>query len=231
MLPFLKISIILIRKAIRKLLLKGLKKLFYSFLLWLVRILVFILNGNAHYQQTEKLPKNETYILIAPHRSWIDPVYLALAASPRHFAFMAKKELFKNPILSWIIRHANAFPVDRQNPGPSAIKTPVKILKEGSLSLIMFPTGTRHSAELKGGAATIAKLSGVPMVPAVYQGPLTLKDLLKRKKVVVRFGDPIYVERKTKLNKENLAHIDSVVQESFDQLDYEIDPSYHYDYK
>lgn len=205
--------------------------MFFRFLRDFVGVLVFILNGNAHYQQREKLPQNESYILIAPHRSWIDPIYLALGAKPKDFAFMAKKELFKNPIFGWIIRKANAFPVDRLNPGPSAIKTPVKILKEGKLSLVMFPTGTRHSAELKGGAPTIAKLSGVPMVPAVYQGPLTFKDLLKRKKIVVRFGDPIYVDRKTRLTKESLAVIEKDVQAAFDQLDREIDPNYRYEYK
>lgn len=205
--------------------------MFFRILRDFVGVLVFILNGNAHYQQREKLPQNESYILIAPHRSWIDPVYLALGAKPKEFAFMAKKELFKNPIFGWIIRNANAFPVDRLNPGPSAIKTPVKILKEGKLSLVMFPTGTRHSAELKGGAPTIAKLSGVPMVPAVYQGPLTFKDLLKRKKIVVRFGDPIYVDRKTRLTKESLAVIEKDVQAAFDQLDREIDPNYRYEYK
>lgn len=205
--------------------------MFYTFLRATLRLILMILNGNAHYQQKEKLPQNESYILIAPHRSWIDPIYLAIAATPRKFTFMAKKELFQNPVLSWIIRHVNAFPVDRAKPGPSAIKTPVKILKEGKLSLMMFPTGTRHSAELKGGAPTIAKLSGVPMVPAVYQGPLTFKDLIKRKKVVVRFGDPIYIERKTKLNKESLADIEIEIQQAFDQLDREIDPSYRYDYK
>jgi len=204
---------------------------FFRILRDFVGVLVFILNGNAHYQQREKLPQNESYILIAPHRSWIDPIYLALGAKPKDFAFMAKKELFKNPIFGWIIRKANAFPVDRLNPGPSAIKTPVKILKEGKLSLVMFPTGTRHSAELKGGAPTIAKLSGVPMVPAVYQGPLTFKDLLKRKKIVVRFGDPIYVDRKTRLTKESLAVIEKDVQAAFDQLDREIDPTYRYEYK
>ncbi|MCI3029864.1 1-acyl-sn-glycerol-3-phosphate acyltransferase [Desemzia sp. C1] len=205
--------------------------MFFRILRDFVGVLVFILNGNAHYQQREKLPQNESYILIAPHRSWIDPIYLALGAKPKDFAFMAKKELFKNPIFGWIIRKANAFPVDRLNPGPSAIKTPVKILKEGKLSLVMFPTGTRHSAELKGGAPTIAKLSGVPMVPAVYQGPLTFKDLLKRKKIVVRFGDPIYVDRKTRLTKESLAVIEKDVQAAFDQLDREIDRNYRYEYK
>ncbi len=52
----------------------------------------------------------------------------------------------------------------------------------------MFPSGTRHSSELKGGVALIAKMGRVPIVPSVYQGPLTLKELFKRKKVTVRFG-------------------------------------------
>ena len=196
-----------------------------------MRFLLAILNGNARYENRTKLPTDTSYILVAPHRTWIDPVYLAIAASPKQFTFMAKKELFKNPILSWVIRHANAFPVDRANPGPSAIKTPVKILKKGDLSLMIFPTGTRHSNEIKGGAATIAKLSGVPIIPAVYQGPLTLGGILKRNKVTVRFGDPITIDRKVKLSKENLKAIDEQIQQAFDQLDMEIDPSFNYEYE
>ncbi len=204
--------------------------LFYKILRGTLRFLLAILNGNAHYENRNKLPTDTSYILVAPHRTWIDPVYLAIAASPKQFTFMAKKELFQNPILSWVIRHANAFPVDRANPGPSAIKTPVKILKNGHLSLMIFPTGTRHSNEIKGGAATIAKLSGVPIVPAVYQGPTKLGGILKRKKVTIRFGDPINIDPKIKLSKENLALIDKQIQQAFDQLDLEIDPSFKYDY-
>lgn len=205
--------------------------LFYKILRGTLRFLLAILNGNAHYENRNKLPTDTSYILVAPHRTWIDPVYLAIAASPKQFTFMAKKELFQNPILSWFIRHANAFPVDRANPGPSAIKTPVKILKNGHLSLMIFPTGTRHSNEIKGGAATIAKLSGVPIVPAVYQGPTKLGGILKRKKVTIRFGDPINIDPKIKLSKENLALIDKQIQQAFDQLDLEIDPSFKFKVK
>jgi len=94
--------------------------------------------------------------------------------------------------------------------------------------LVIFPTGTRHSSELKGGAATIAKLSGVPIIPAVYQGPLTLTDLIKRKRVTVRFGDAITIDKSTKLTKERLKEIELEIQQSFNRLDYEIDPTYVY---
>lgn len=141
---------------------------------------------------------------------------------------MAKKELFKNPILRFILKHANAFPVDRDNPGPSAIKTPVKTLKNTDLSLIMFPSGTRHSSELKGGVALIAKMAKVPIVPAVYQGPLTLKELFKRRKVVVRFGEPIDVSNIAKIDKDGIAEIEQRMQNAFNQIDQEIDPTFIY---
>ncbi len=59
---------------------------------------IILINGNARYQNKEILPKNENYILVAPHRTWWDPLYLAVAARPKKFSFMAKEELFKNPI-------------------------------------------------------------------------------------------------------------------------------------
>ena len=136
--------------------------MFYSFIRVIVRIIVYIVNGKPTYLNKEKLPTGN-YILVGPHRTWFDPLYFALAASPKKFSFMAKEELFKNPILRFILVHANAFPVNRENPGPSVIKTPVKWLKKKDLSLIMFPSGTRHSQKLKGGAILIAKLSGVPV--------------------------------------------------------------------
>lgn len=202
--------------------------MFYRFIRQVARFVVFLLNGNAHYINKERLPKEETYILVGPHRTWFDPIYFALAGMPTIFSFMAKQELFKNPILRWILVHAHAFPVDRENPGPSVIKTPVKYLKNGQYSVIMFPSGTRHSSELKGGAATIAKLSGAPIVPAVFQGPLTIKGLLSRKRVTVNFGEPIYIDKKTKLTKETIKEVEDQMQSAFDRLDQEIDPTFTY---
>lgn len=201
--------------------------MFYSFMRGLVRLIVTLINGRPHFQGRENLPKG-AYILVGPHRTWFDPLYYALAGSPMKFSFMAKEELFKNPVLSYILRHANAFPVDRQHPGPSAIKTPVKFLRQGDLSLIMFPSGTRHSQQLKGGATVIAKMAGVPLVPTVYQGPLTFKQLFSRKRVTVRFGQPIQVDRKLKLDDAGQKQIEMQMLTAFDELDQLIDPDFKY---
>ncbi|KRN88228.1 lysophospholipid acyltransferase family protein [Ligilactobacillus acidipiscis] len=201
--------------------------MFYSFIRVVARIVVAIINGNSHYLNKEKLPEGN-YIVVGPHRAWFDMIYFALAASPKRFSFMAKRELFKNPVLRYILDHANAFPVDREHPGPSAIKTPVKWLRKRDISLIMFPSGTRHSQEMKGGVALIAKLSGVPIVPTVYQGPLTFKSLFSRKRVTVAFGDPIYLDRKAKMTDEKQNKLFAKMEAEFEKLDQQVDPNFKY---
>lgn len=78
--------------------------MFFKFIRVIVRVLLAIINGNAHYQNKEKLPEGN-YILVAPHRTWWDPFYMALGASPKQFSFLAKAELFKIRfcVLSWSI--------------------------------------------------------------------------------------------------------------------------------
>jgi len=201
--------------------------MFYTFLRYLAVTVFGLINGTYKLSGQENLPEG-TYILVGPHRTWWDPIYYAMAAWPHRFSFMAKKELFKNPILRWILIHANAFSVDRDNPGPSAIKTPVNNLKKKNLNVIMFPSGSRHSQEMKGGVLMIAKLSGKPIVPMVYQGPVKFSGLFKRGTVKMGFGEPIYVDKKVKLTDETMAEFGDTLQTAFDKIDHDLDPNWVY---
>lgn len=202
--------------------------MFFKTVVVIVRFLVRILNGKMDIQNKEYIPKDTVFILAAPHRSLLDPVFIAIGVYPHIFSSMAKQELFKGKFMQWLLFHMNAFPVNRENPGPSALKQPVSILKEGKNSLLIFPTGSRHSAEIKGGTSSIAKLAGVPILPVVYQGPLTFKDLLKRKKATVRFGQPIYLPKEKRISRDELAAYDELLGTAFHQLDQEIDPNFVY---
>lgn len=201
--------------------------MFYNFMRHLVAFLVWLFSGKMTILNKENLPKGN-YILVGPHRTWFDPLFFALAAAPKQFSFMAKKELFQNPVLRFILTHANAFPVDRANPGPSAIKIPVKWLRKRDISLIMFPSGTRHSQAMKGGVTLIAKMANVPIVPAVYQGPLTFKGLLSRKKTTIAIGKPIQINHQMKLDEKNQNFIISQMEQSFNKLDRQINPHFVY---
>ncbi|MBA4536918.1 1-acyl-sn-glycerol-3-phosphate acyltransferase [Bacillus aquiflavi] len=138
------------------------------------------------------VPTNDKYVVACTHRGWVDVVMLALAVYPTQVHFMAKKELFNSKLVDKFLRSINAFPVNRENPGSSTLKIPLKLLKEGKCVGI-FPSGTRTSEEvpLKRGAVTIALKGQVPLVPASYSGPTKLSDIFKGKKATIIFGPPI----------------------------------------
>lgn len=205
--------------------------MFYNTVVRFVGFLLLILNGKMEIQNKECLPKEGAYILAAPHRSWLDPVYIAVAAFPHVYSTMAKQELFRGGFTTWLLKKMHAFPVNREKPGPSALKQPVTILKEGKRNILIFPTGSRYTDEVKGGTSSIARMAGVPIVPSVYQGPFTFKDLLLRKKGVVRFGKPISLPKGVRLTREELDQVDLQLHEQFKQLDLEINPDFVFQYR
>ncbi|EHN59558.1 lysophospholipid acyltransferase family protein [Oenococcus kitaharae] len=195
----------------------------YVFLFRIIQAIRWIINGKLNIQGRTNIPENEQFILVAPHRTWWDPLWFAIALLPKKFIFMGKKELFKNKLFAWALRKVGVFSVDRQNPGPSAIKIPVKELKSGSRNFMIFPSGSRHSSQLEGGAVVIAKMSGKSLLPVVYQGPLAFKGLFKRGSSTIAFGPLIEVGR-----KDSMADTINKMQAAFTKLDQQIDKDWHY---
>lgn len=165
----------------------------YYFIGYLVRIILSIFGFIKVYDE-DKLPENEGYVIACTHTGWVDILWLGSAILPKKIHYMAKKELFESKILKWFLGTLNAFPVDRENPGPSTIKQPRKLIKEGNIVGI-FPSGTRSSEDvpLKRGAVTIASYAKAPIVPAAYVGPNTFKELFNWQRPKLIFGEPIHV--------------------------------------
>ena len=68
--------------------------MFYSFLRYVVAGLIWLINGHSQTQEKQELPDGP-FVLVAPHRSWLDPVFLALAAWPHHFHLWLKVNCLK----------------------------------------------------------------------------------------------------------------------------------------
>ena len=106
-------------------------------------------------------------ILAANHASNIDPPLMA-SLIERPVSYMAKIELFENPIFGAAIRRCHAFPVKRGASDRGAIKAAVTVLKEGHM-LGLFPEGTRSKTgelqKAEAGIALIASMTGAPIVP------------------------------------------------------------------
>lgn len=183
----------------------------------IIHILLIIFGGGVRAINRNRIPSNLTsYVVVCTHRTWLDVLALGIAMKPTPLHYMAKKELFQTKITKWFFTSLHAFPVDRENPGPSTLKIPHRLLKEGKVVGI-FPSGTRSSegVGLKKGAFVIAKRSGVPIIPAVYQGPTSLKGILKREPLIVNFGHPIDIE---KYKMKDAEEILEKIQKTFHEL-------------
>ena len=71
-------------------------------------------------------------------------------------------------------------------------------------------------------------MSGKPLLPVVYQGPLTFKDFLKRKPLEVVIGNPITIERKSKIDKETTPILYKQLEDAWAKLDYDQNPDFKY---
>ncbi|RAL26620.1 lysophospholipid acyltransferase family protein [Thermoflavimicrobium daqui] len=169
----------------------------------------------------ENLPSSG-FVIACNHTGWLDILSLAVGILPHKVNYMAKKELFENRFIGWFLSKLKSFPVDRDNPGPSSLKIPIRRLKNGE-NVGIFPSGTRQQGEvpLKRGAVFLAEKARVPLVPASYQGPpaIRLADLFRRKEITVMIGKPIDPnEYKDSEEKDAFA---KKFNEAFNQLNYQ----------
>ena len=161
----------------------------------------------------ENVPLNGPLIVIANHVHLLDGVLL-LASFPRWISFMAKRELFRHPLLGVIIRWAQAFPVHRQG----RVKDKREALEQakdtldGGLVLGMFPEGkrSRHGKLMIGraGSAVIASRLGVPLLPVGIIGTDKINGvswLWRRPRITINIGQPFELPRVNgKLNKSQM---------------------------
>ena len=170
--------------------------LIYRFTALVIR-LIFRINGGLDIKGRENIPLEGGVIIAFNHISFLDPL-LAGAALPRRATFMARRELFNFPVLGWMAKHY-ALPVDKERLLPSTAKQSARRLREGGV-VVIFPEGMRSKTgellEAGQGVGMIAVHGNVPVVPALITGsnealPFDAK-WLKRAKVSVIFGEPIY---------------------------------------
>ncbi|MCH5314334.1 MAG: 1-acyl-sn-glycerol-3-phosphate acyltransferase [Eubacterium sp.] len=142
----------------------------YNFIKAVFRPLVKLLY-KIKFKGLENVPTDNTkYIVAINHTCAFDPVFVACPKNVPPLHFMAKVELFKNPIAAWFITHMYGFPVKRGKGDTSAIDYGIKILEEGHVMAIC-PEGKRIKDKdgvpqrAKAGVAVIAKATGADVLP------------------------------------------------------------------
>lgn len=165
----------------------------------------------------ENIPQSGAFILAANHVSNWDPPFLGTFID-REVCYMGKEELFKNPVMAWVCRHLYVFPVKRGAADKTAIKTAVKILRDGKCFGI-FPEGTRSKTGKLGraeaGVSLIAAMTKAPIIPAaiINTEKIFSRDV-KFPRLAVVYGSPMKFSGSTK-DKEAL---DNFAQEIMSEI-------------
>jgi len=182
--------------------------MFYNFAKFIIKPLVYLF-FRPKVEGIHHIPAEGKAIVYSNHISFLDPIVIGCLL-PRPISFMAKAELFKNPLLRWIIKHLGAFPVKRGTADLSAIKNALQVLKEGKIFGI-FPEGTRsRTGELLNfshGIASIAHRSKAKIIPITITNGYTLF-----KPITVRIGKPLDFDRYFN-QKSNTQLLEQMVEE------------------
>lgn len=154
----------------------------------------------------ENIPKEGGVLLCSNHINNFDPILLGITIK-RQIHFMAKKELFAGPLLKKLFTSVGAFPVRRGMSDREALRTGLKVLKEGHV-MGLFPEGTRSKTGELGkplaGAGFFALRTDAAVVPCAVVG--TYKPFSK---MTVIYGKPIDMSelRKNKASADDAAEL------------------------
>ena len=131
-------------------------------------------------------------ILASNHRSFLDPFVIGICIR-RPIYFVAKRELFRNPLVGWFLNCMGAFPVRRGQSDEESVRTSLELLERGE-AVVVFPEGTRiaHGSlgRPKRGVGRLTLQSGAPVVPVAVTGSEHARDgwRIKPVRVHVRCG-------------------------------------------
>lgn len=136
------------------------------------------LNPLWHFRTSGTPPADprRPYVVVSNHESFAD--ILLISCLPWEMKWLSKAELFRVPVLGWLMRLAGDVPV-RRGEGRSAVEALQRcreVLKT-RVSVMIFPEGTRSTTDdmlpFKDGAFRLAVQTGSPILPLAVSGTST----------------------------------------------------------
>jgi 1-acyl-sn-glycerol-3-phosphate acyltransferase len=188
---------------------------------------LFYLGVKADVRHLDRIKKDTNYVFMGNHLSYVDIFLLMYVLRDRNLLFMAKKELFKIPLLGFAMNNIGMIPIEREDKkdGLKSLLQAAKKISEG-YSVLLFPEGTRSKdgtlGPFKRGAFLLAVRTGNKIAPFILHG--TNKALPKSgfkvypfKKVTLEFLEP--VDAAGMKDRELLAAVREVMLNELGQSD------------
>ena len=186
---------------------------FVRVILTLPTILIYRARAIGH----DNIPDEGAAIITPNHFSQMDHFFAAVYMR-RRVQFMAKSQLFGNPLLNHIFYHGGVFPVRRGYDDQEAFKTAHTVLDRDGLLLMYAEGGRSRTGDLgepKRGVGKIALESGAPVVPVAIHGSAAVRGWKRLifPKVTIQFGEPLQFEQVAEPTKEQAQAASEIVFE------------------
>ncbi|MCM8777584.1 MAG: 1-acyl-sn-glycerol-3-phosphate acyltransferase [Candidatus Omnitrophica bacterium] len=157
-------------------------------------------------------------IIASNHQSYLDPLILGIVF-PRKLRYFSKRDMFSIPILSFLIRHLGAIPIDRDEMSSMTMRQGIKIIREGNW-LVIFPEGTRSRTmellEPKEGIGFLHYKTGAPVIPVYISG--AGKALPVDAKCIRITKIKVYIGKKIEINSKDYKYIARNVMDAIREL-------------
>jgi len=145
-------------------------------------------------QGVDNLPQRNAFILLPKHQRWEDIPLLGLA-TPRSLYYVAKYELFKNPLSNWFLRSLGGIPLNRQRPFESrgSLRSIGALLNKGE-GVVVFPEGTYYVNRMGPGHVGLVRhifsRFALPFIPVgMHYSRKGLRTIVR-----INFGPTLYID-------------------------------------
>tara|TARA_B100000945_G_scaffold130259_1_gene103951 strand:+ start:3205 stop:3825 length:621 start_codon:yes stop_codon:yes gene_type:complete len=198
------------------------QKLTYQFVSQFIVFPIYKLIFKGRLVGRENIPQKDSFILVSNHGSLLDPPILGHAIG-RNISFMAKSELFRIPLIGFIIKSCGAYPVKRGIADKNTIKIACEKLSKNN-SIGIFIDGTRQANGLvnkpKQGAALLAFKNQKLLLPVAI---INSHRLFRLRffipcftKIVIKVGKPINPPKSS--SKDDLVIVTNYLQETINNM-------------
>ena len=180
-------------------------RVIYAMFAGLVKILF-----NIRVVDSQNEPDEGGYLICGNHVSATDAVVMCYAFKKNQARLMAKKELFKIPVLAQLIKMLGAFPMDRSGGDIAALKKAISMIKEGKC-IGVFPQGHRYpgvdprTTPVKNGVGLIARRAGCAVVPVYIMRKNNTFRLFKKTYIII--GEKIPAEELSELDNAAISEL------------------------
>lgn len=190
------------------------------------RAVVKSTGSKVSFEGLQNIPAGVNVCYFGNHQSYFDiPSFLGWSGQP--VGFIAKKELFKIPVLSQWMRIINCVFIDRSNPRSAidSFKESARVIKAG-FPQIIFPEGTRSKSDVMGpfhiGSFKLASIADAAIVPFAIKGSHRVFEIdghIHSAHIKIRLLPPILTDDPLYKDKNLLAgHIRSLIQSNLETM-------------